>query len=188
MFQVFQKLEEKTRFLLWLQGVDQLVQEELLIFDYLLCLNKHIDFSLRPYPFLNKSINFDKFFERSNFKKLYKPEILTSSNVIEFHRSKLRQVDQHEYVIHFGTTLGLEASLLNKKSILLKPTRPSKLRNFVLQRQIALLTERSKETSSGFNVPGCLTAHVISNREIHSRFVPQSIEDFSRTLCQYATK
>ena len=185
---VSRKVKRKKALLAMATGIEQLAKEELHLFESLVKLNEKIDFSLRPYPFLNKNINFDNFFELKNFEMVYKPEVLTSENVIDFHKAKLQQVEQHDYVIHIGTTLGLEASLLNKKSVLLYPTVSSFLGDFVLQRQIVLLAKRSKVILTELELPDHLTAFIISNKDIKKRFVLKSIKSFSKSLyCNAAT-
>ena len=163
-------------------GTEYLQREELSIFSEIIKLNPEINFYLRPYPFYKRTL-VQSLSSQTNFLGLDTDYVKQFQNESpSFY--KYRLIGHFNYVVHMGTTLGVEAALLGVKSIFLTnlDDQYSHLRHFLKQSQLKWLETICSPAEVKLRVNDNVTLFDLTQKVISRNFFLRSVDEISNKM------
>jgi hypothetical protein len=115
-------------------GTDELISHEIELFKKLYMIFPDKKWSVRLYPFTKKN-----FYDKFNFPSSVKIFYPNKKNYLKNISDKFNQIMSSNYMIHIGTTLGLETAFINHKGVFLSFDKikeiDNSIYNFMHQKQ-----------------------------------------------------
>jgi len=119
-------------------GTHSLLVQELRLFKLLFNIYPDKNWAIRIYPFI--SVDLINEFQNIDSKiQILKPLDIKNSNYADFIEEKILHLNSSRFIVHCGTTLGLESSYLGHNTVFITPKyrvdELDKLYNFIHQNQ-----------------------------------------------------
>ena len=182
------KNENKSILLLMSTGTKRLQKQELILFEKIIKLNSKHSFYIRLYPFF-KTEELSILQKYENFLGL-DSEICRIEDIhSDFHINKFQIMKNFDTVMHCGTTLGLEASLLGIKSYFIHGNLIDRiLKQFNNQSQLKWLLSISTYSPNSINLLPDLMCSALENEVASNYFPLTSIEEITEKILSEVNK